>query len=302
MEPSWFDRPALKRAEEWGKNLEALTVPGFFMSLLEISINLAWGATEEVKDDCILIRFKDRIKILPLISDWEHYDHIVRREAKAFGEYRFGCVPKVREHGWAKDLRIVNAQREYVYHRESVSELMRQNRSKTYRKDVRSLKNKGVTVEPIGEHNLSSILECNERWFLRNQGNRLTYNHSSTIWAFRNASLLERIGVQQIAAVLNGEVIGYKVAGPLGASRVALTYGRGDTEPRGVTPYLLTEMAKLFPDCTWLNAGPAPWNPGLKAFKERFTFNASDQQVTMGWVRLRSQDPDGMERASGAPL
>ena len=65
-------------------------------------------------------------------------------------------------------------------------------------------------------------------------------------------------------------------------------YGRGDTEPSGVASYLVSEMAKLFPDRTWLNAGPAIRNPGLAAFKERFTINASDQQVTLGWVQLRS--------------
>ena len=65
MEPSWLERPALKRAEEWGRNLEALMVPGFHMSVLEIATNLAWGATEEVKDDCILIHIDDRVKISP---------------------------------------------------------------------------------------------------------------------------------------------------------------------------------------------------------------------------------------------
>jgi Phosphatidylglycerol lysyltransferase, C-terminal len=287
MEPSWLDRPALKRAQEWGKNLEALSVPGFRMSILAISLDLAWGATEEVRDDCILIRIDDRIKILPLVSDWQHYDYILEREAKAFGpEYRLGCVPEVREHGWAKDLRIVKAQREFVYHRESVSELLGKP-LQTNRKDVRSLKRRGVAIEPIGEHNLLSVLECNERWYLKNQDNRTTFSRSRTIWAFKNASLLERIGVKQIAAVLDGEVVGYQIAGPLGASWAALTYGRGDTEPAGVASYLVSEAAKLFPDCTWLNAGRSPY-PSLAAFKERFTINASDQQVAMGWVRTRS--------------
>ena len=231
MEPSWLDRPALKRAEEWGKNLEALTVPGFFMSLLEISINLAWGATEEVKDDCILIRFNDRIKILPLVSDWEHYDHIVRREAKTFRRISIWLCSQGSRTWLGEGFDDCQGATGVCL---SSRERFRVDRQITPndRKDVRSLKGKGVTVEPIGEHNLSSVLECNERWFLRNQGNRLTYNRGRTIWAFRNASLLELIGVKQIAAVLDGDVIGYKVAGPLGASRVALTYGRGDTEPR----------------------------------------------------------------------
>jgi hypothetical protein len=292
MEPSWLERPAFKRAEEWSKNLETLMVPGFHMSALSIAINIACGATEEVKDDCILIHIDDRIKILPLVSDWSHYDDIVRREANTFGSgYRFGYVPKVREHGWARDLKLVHAWREYVYHRESVAELTGKS-LQTNRRDVRSLRSKGVTIEPIEERNLDRVLKCHDRWYSRNQDTRETYNRGRTIWAFRNAPLLKLIGVKQIAAVLDGDVIGYRVAGLLGASRVALMYSRGDTEPRGVTSYLMSEMAKLLPDRTWLCAGPAVRNPGLAAFKERFTTNASDQQVSMGWVQLRSQDPE----------
>ena len=65
MEPSWLERPAFKRAEEWSKNLEALMISGFYMSLLAIAINLACGAVEEIKDDCILIHIDDRSRFFP---------------------------------------------------------------------------------------------------------------------------------------------------------------------------------------------------------------------------------------------
>jgi hypothetical protein len=41
----------------------------------------------------------------------------------------------------------------------------------------------------------------------------------------------------------------------------------------------------LYLDRQWINAGPAIRKPGLVWFKERFTLNAADKQMTLGWIQ-----------------
>jgi tetratricopeptide (TPR) repeat protein len=76
LERSWLEHDTFTRAAEWGRNLEALGIPAYGMSLLTLAQDFASGASEEVKPDCILIRRKDKTKILPLVSDWEEYERI----------------------------------------------------------------------------------------------------------------------------------------------------------------------------------------------------------------------------------
>jgi hypothetical protein len=45
------------------------------------------------------------------------------------------------------------------------------------------------------------------------------------------------------------------------------------------------ELANLYPDRQWINAGPAISKPGLAWYKERFTSNAADKQITLGWIQ-----------------
>ncbi len=56
METSWLERPVFAHADEWGRNLEALRIPAFGLCLLTLAQDFAYGASEEVKPDCILIR------------------------------------------------------------------------------------------------------------------------------------------------------------------------------------------------------------------------------------------------------
>jgi hypothetical protein len=86
--------------------------------------------------------------------------------------------------------------------------------------------------------------------------------------------------------ILDNDVVGYAVASHIGAAWAVFTFHRGDRETRGVAPYLLSEMAKLFPDREWINDGPAVRKPGLAFFKERFTSNAGEKQMKPGWMKV----------------
>jgi hypothetical protein len=97
---------------------------------------------------------------------------------------------------------------------------------------------------------------------------------------------LEVLGVRHLAVVLNDDVVGYGVGSHLGASWLAFPHHRGDKEPAGVAPYILSELSKLYPDRQWINDGPAVRKPGLARFKETFTSNAAEKQMTLGWVRV----------------
>jgi tetratricopeptide (TPR) repeat protein len=292
MDRSWLELDTFTRADEWGRNLEALGIPAYGLSLLTLAHDLAYGASEDVKQDCILIRRNGKAKILPLVSDWKEYAHILEREAAALRSPNLlGYVSEQPEGSWTNNVKIVQAHREFVYHRESVAGLLGSSLS-TYRREVRLLLKAGVYVEPIGPANLDRVLACNERWYSeKKETGKLTYHRGRMNWLFENLPLLEVLGVRHLALVLNDDVIGYGVASPLAVSWFAYPQRRGDKKPVGVTPYLLSEMSKLYPDRQWINDGPAidvraVWEPGLAWFKERFTSNAKEKQMTLGWIEV----------------
>jgi hypothetical protein len=53
----------------------------------------------------------------------------------------------------------------------------------------------------------------------------------------------------------------------------------------GVAPLIVHKHSELYPDRQWINAGPAIRKPGLAQFKEKFTLNAADKQMTLGWIQ-----------------
>jgi tetratricopeptide (TPR) repeat protein len=288
MERSWLECDTFTRADEWGRNLEALGIPAFGLSLLTLAQDFAYGALEEVKPDCILIRRDDKAKILPLVSDWTEFDRVLEREAAALpsSSCLLGYVPGLYREGSTTDFEIVESHREFVYHRESVTGMVGPSLS-TYRREVRLLLKAGAYVEPIGPANLDRVLACNDRWFAgKKQRGRKTYYRGRTLWTFENLSLLESLGVRHLAVVLDQDVVGYGVGSHIGASWAVFTFHRGDRERRGVAPYLLSEMAKQFPDRQWINDGPAVRKPGLAWFKDRFTLNAGERQMELGWIKV----------------
>jgi tetratricopeptide (TPR) repeat protein len=287
MERSWLELETFTRADEWGRNLETLGIPAYGTSLLALALDLARGGSEEVKQDCIIIRQDRWIKMLPFVSDWKEYYQILEREATRLpSRTLLGYVPEQPEGGSDNKYKIVQSHREYVYHRESAASLVGSSLSK-YRQEIRSLLKIGAHVEPIGPTNLDRVLACNDRWYSRKKESGLaTYHNRYTAWSFENLPLLEVLGVRHLALILNGDVIGYGVGGPLGVSWFAFTYRRNDPEPAGMAPYLLSELAKLYPDRQWINDGPAIRNPGLAWFKQRFTTNAAEKQMTLGWIRV----------------
>jgi hypothetical protein len=128
-------------------------------------------------------------------------------------------------------------------------------------------------------------LACNDRWYTAKKAKgRITYHRARTVWTFENSSLLELLGVRHLAVVLDDDVIGYGVGSYLGASWATFVHGRGDNE-YDVPPYIYRELSKLYLDRQWINAGPAIRKPGLVWFKERFTLNAADKQMTLGWIQ-----------------
>jgi tetratricopeptide (TPR) repeat protein len=286
MEQAWLERDTFTRAAEWGQNLEALGICGYGMNLLTLAQDFASGASEEVKRDCILLRRKDKTKILPLVSDWQEYERVLAREVQALRSGALlGFVPEQPEGGWANSFNTVECHREFVYHRESVSALAGSTLS-TYRRQVRQLLKAGAYVVPIGPENLDRVLACNDRWYVgKKERGRATYFRARTVWTFENLPLLEPLGVRHLAVVLDDDVIGYGVGSHLGPSWFACPLHRGDREPWGVAPYLLSEISNLYPDRQWLNDGPAVRKPNLAWFKERFTSGAVEKQMTMGWIQ-----------------
>ncbi len=264
FESSWLERDTFARADEWGRNLEALGIPAFGMSVLTLAQDFATGVTEEVKPDSIL-----------------------KREAAAMPRgHLLGYVPEERAEVSSSRFEIAESHREFVYHRTSVADLAGSS-SSTYRRQVRLLLRAGARVEPISPANLERVLACNDRWFAgKKERGRKTYYRGRTLWTFENLPALEALGVRHLAVILDNDVVGYGVAGRIGAACVAFTFHRGDRETWGVAPYLLSEMAKLFPDREWINDGPAVRKPGLASFKERFTFNAGEKQMKLGWTKV----------------
>jgi tetratricopeptide (TPR) repeat protein len=287
FERSWLERATFARADEWGRNLEALGIPAFGVSVLTLAQDFACGATEEVKPDCIVLRRDDKTKILPLVSEWKEFDSILKREAAALPQgHLLGYVPEERTEVSSGHFEIVESHREFVYHRASVADLAGSSLS-TYRRQVRLLLKAGAHVEPISPSNLDRLLACNDRWFAgKKKRGRKTYYRARTLWTFENLAALEALGVRHLAVILDDDVVGYGMASHIGAAWAVFTFHQGDLEPWGVAPYLLSEMAKLFPDREWINDGDAMRQPGLAFFKERFTSNAGEKQMKLGWMKV----------------
>jgi hypothetical protein len=285
MQRSWLQLATFARATEWGANLEALGIPAFGLSVLTLAQDFASGAVEEVRPDCILIRREDTTKILPLVSAWTDYERVVRREAALLP--RGSLLGYVPDDGRMEGFELVEAHREFVYHRESAASMLGSSLSST-RKHVRHLLKAGARLEPIGPANLDGVIACNARWFAgKHQRGRKTYYRGRTLWTFENLPLLCELGVRHLAVVIDGEVIGYTIGSHVAPSCAVFTFRRGDREPAGVSAYMLSELAKLYPGYPWINDGPAVNKPGLAEFKERFTANAGEQQVSLGWIRVR---------------
>jgi tetratricopeptide (TPR) repeat protein len=285
LERSWLERETFTRATEWGRNLEALGGPAFAMSLLELAQNFALGASEEVKRDCILLRLGKNTKLLPLVSNWHEYEHVLKREAAALNPgNRLGPVPARREGTRLGDVVIAGSKHEFVWHRETVSEMLGSS-LQGYRRNIRKLLKAGAHVEPIGPENLDRVLACNDRWYAgkKAQGNTTLYR-ARTVWTFENLAMLEPLGVRHLAVMLDDDVIGYGVGSYLGVSWAAFVFSRGDNE-YDVSPLICQERSKLYPDREWINAGDVGSIRGLAAFKQRFTFNAADKQMTIGWIQ-----------------
>ena len=285
MQRAWLERDTFTRAAEWGRNLEALGIAGYGMNLLVLVQDFARGAWEEVKPDCILLRLGRKTKLLPLVSDWEAYERILDREAKALrpGDL-LGCVPEQREGSWTSNFNKVECHREFVWHRETVSGMLGST-FRTYRWHIRKLLRAGAHVEPISPENLARVLACNDRWYAAKAAKgRTTYHRRRTIWTFENLSQLEPLGVRHLAVVLDDDVIGYGVTSHLGASWVAGVHRRGDNE-YAVTSYIDRELSKLHLDRQWINVGPAIRKPGLAYVTPKFTLNAADKQMALTWIQ-----------------
>lgn len=284
---AWLERDTFARADVWGRNLEALGMPAFGLAVLTLAQDFACGASEVVKRDCILIRRDDKTKILPLVADWEAFGQVLEREAAALPRSSvLGYVPDFRTDGWARDDDIVESHHEFAYHRASAAEMVGRSLSK-YRQEVRGLLRAGAHVEPIGPGNIERVLACNDRWYAgKEQRGRKTYYRRRTLWTFENMAAMEPLCPRHLAVVLDGDVVGYAVSSHIGSSWAVFIYRRCDREPPGIAPYLLSEMCKLYADREWINDGPAVRKPGLAWFKERFTANASAQQMKLGWIKV----------------
>lgn len=288
FQSSWLERDTFTRADTWGSNLEALGIAAFGVSVLTLAQDFACGATEEVKPDCILIRRNHTTKILPLIADREEFDRVLGRELAALPSASLlGYVPGLRNDASMCDFDLCDSNREFVYHRASAAEMVGPSLSKC-RQEVRRLIRDGAHIEPIGPANLDRVLACNDRWYEgKHRRGRKTYYLRRTLWTFENLTALEPLQPRRLAVVLDDDVIGYAVSSHIGRSWAVFIYRRCDRVPPGVSPYLLSEMCKLYPEREWINDGPAVRKPGLAWFKDRFTVNAEDRQMTLGWLQTR---------------
>jgi hypothetical protein len=91
--------------------------------------------------------------------------------------------------------------------------------------------------------------------------------------------------VRHLAVMLDDDVIGYGIGSYLSPSWASYYFARGDYLD-GVAPLIVHEQAKLYPDREWINAARAGGSRGLAAFKQKFTANAADKQVTLGWIQV----------------
>jgi hypothetical protein len=285
FEISWLERETFARAAEWGRNLETLGGPPFELNLLVLAQDLAHGAVEEVKRDCILLRLDQKTKLLPLVSDREAYERVVAREAAGLkaGDL-LGPVLVPRQGALKNKVTITRSHHEFVWRRETVSEMIGSS-LQGHRRNIRKLLKAGVHVEAIGPENLDCVLACNDRWYaaMRAKG-KATYYRARTIWTLENLTALEPLGVRHLAVMLDDDVIGYSVGCHLGASWIAFVHAKSDKE-YDVGSLLAHERAKLYPDRDWINAADAGTLPGLAAFKERFTTGAEDKQLMSGWIK-----------------
>jgi tetratricopeptide (TPR) repeat protein len=285
MERSWLQRETFTRAAEWGRNLEALGGTTFDMSLLLLAEDFAHGAIEEVKQDCILVRVGKRTKILPLVSDWGEYEQVLKREKQTLNPGDLlGPVFTPHERGWRSNVAPAKSYHEFVWKRETVSEMIGSS-LQGHRRNIRKLLKAGVHVEPIGPANLDRVLACNDRWFADKKARgETTYYRTRTAWTLENLEALEPLGVRHLAVMLDDDVIGYTVGSHLGVSWATYVYGRGDNQ-YDVGPLIVHEHAKLYPDREWINSGDVGRSRGLAEFKQKFTLGAEGKQIKLGWIQ-----------------
>jgi hypothetical protein len=155
-----------------------------------------------------------------------------------------------------------------------------------YRRQIRKLLKAGVHVEPIGPETLDRVRACNARWYAAKKAKGTpTRFRAPTLWTFENLPQLEQLGVRHLAVMLDDDVIGYGIGSYLSPSWASYVYARGDYLD-GVAPLIVHEHSKLYPDRHWINAGNVgARDRGVAAFKQRFTANAADKQMTMGWIQ-----------------
>lgn len=285
MEQSWLQRETFARATEWGRNLEALGGTIFDMSLLVLAEDFAHGATEEVKQDCILIRLGKKTKFLPLTSDWDEYEQALKREAQALNSGELvGPVFAPYEEGWRSSVAPSKGYHEFVWKRETVSEMLGSS-LQGHRRNIRKLLKAGVYMKPIGPDNIDRVLACNERWFADKKAKgEAIYYRARTVWSLENLAALEPLGVRHAAVMLDDDVIGYTIGSFLGVSWTTYVYGRGDHQ-YDVGPLIVHEHAKLYPDREWINSGDAGRSRGLAEFKQKFTNGAENKQIKAGWLQ-----------------
>ncbi len=286
MQQSWLQRETFTRSSEWGRNLEALGGTTFEMSLLVLAEDFAHGATEEVKQDCILIRLGKRTKFLPLTSDWNEYEKALMREAKALNPGDLlGPIFAPHGEGWRSSIAPAKGYHEFVWKRETVSEMIGSS-LQGHRRNIRKLLKAGVHMEPIGPDNIDRVLACNERWFADKKAKgETTYYRKRTIWSLENLAALEPLGVRHVAVMLDDDVIGYTIGSYLGISWTTYVYGRGEHQ-YDVGPLIVHEHAKLYPDREWINSGDVGRSRGLAEFKQKFIAGAENKQIQSGWIQV----------------
>jgi hypothetical protein len=153
------------------------------------------------------------------------------------------------------------------------------------RRSIRALQEAGVQVEPIGPGNLARVVACEERRHASPPGERPpAAQWARTAWIFENLPLLEALGVRHVAVVMDGDVVGYAVGSPLGASWAACVRAAHDRLD-GVVPMLVREHAKLYPDREWISAGRLGRRNGLAAVAQELPAKVLDRRTKVGWIQ-----------------
>jgi hypothetical protein len=90
--------------------------------------------------------------------------------------------------------------------------------------------------------------------------------------------------VRHVAVVIDGDVVGYAVGSPLGASWAACVSAAHD-HLEGVVPLLVREHAKLYTDREWISAGRLGKHHGLAAVAQELPAKVLDRRTNVGWIQ-----------------